>query len=136
MTKEQQQLLEKAKESLKASKILLDNQLSDFATARAYYTMFYIASAFLEQDNLSFSKHSGIISAFGQYLAKSERVPKIYHRYIIEAEKLRNTADYNLDINITKEEATQIIINAEEMLNFAINNLSIEPENLNNKNIK
>lgn len=31
MTNEQQQLLEKAKESLKASQILLDHQLPDFA---------------------------------------------------------------------------------------------------------
>lgn len=85
--------------------------------------MFYIASAFLEGDNLSYSKHSGVIAAFGQYFAKPERVPKIYHRYLSEAEKLRIGADYNLDIQISSEDTNQVIQQAEDMLNFSINHL-------------
>ena len=38
MNNEQFLLLQKAKESLKAANILLDNQLPDFASARAYYS--------------------------------------------------------------------------------------------------
>ena len=40
---EQQQLLQKAQESVKAAQLLVDNNLPAFATARACYTMFYIA---------------------------------------------------------------------------------------------
>lgn len=42
-----------------------------------------------------------------------ERVTKQYHRYLIEAEKLRKGADYNLDIDISFDEANQIIQQAE-----------------------
>ena len=71
------------------------------------------------------SKQPGheIISACGQYFAKTERVPKKYHRYFIEAKKLRKGADYNLDIEISFDEANQIIQQAEEMLVFAFEHL-------------
>lgn len=35
----------------------------DFAVSRAYYTMFYVAEALLDQEGLSFSSHAAIISA-------------------------------------------------------------------------
>ncbi|MGI0480736.1 HEPN domain-containing protein [Geminocystis sp. CENA526] len=56
-------LIEKAKESLKASELLLENKLYNFAGSRAYYTMFYIAEAFLWTKKMSFSSHSAVISA-------------------------------------------------------------------------
>lgn len=39
MSPEQKALIEKAKESLKASQLLADNQLYNFACSRAYYTI-------------------------------------------------------------------------------------------------
>lgn len=66
MTPEQQGLLEKAARSLQAAKLLNQEGLSEFATTRAYYAMFYVAEAFLEGEGLSFSKHSAVIAAFGQ----------------------------------------------------------------------
>ncbi|WP_017327275.1 HEPN domain-containing protein [Synechococcus sp. PCC 7336] len=50
MTDEQRELLLKAQQSLEAAKLLLANYYPDYATSRAYYTMFYIAEAFLEGD--------------------------------------------------------------------------------------
>jgi len=85
--------------------------------------MFYIASAFLEGDNLTYGKHSAIISTFGKYFANTNKVPKIYHRWLIEAEKMRKGGDYNLEINISYEDVNNIIAQAEEMLNFATENL-------------
>ncbi|WP_264299925.1 hypothetical protein [Nostoc sp. MG11] len=40
MTPEQQALLDKAVRSLQAAKVLNQNNLPEFAAARAYYTMF------------------------------------------------------------------------------------------------
>lgn len=45
INEDQKQFLLKAKQSLEASKHLFDGGFYDFA--RAYYTMFYLASAFL-----------------------------------------------------------------------------------------
>jgi uncharacterized protein (UPF0332 family) len=58
MTDEQRELLLKAQQSLEAAKLLLVNDFPEYATSRAYYSMFYIAEAFLEGEGLSFSKHS------------------------------------------------------------------------------
>ncbi|MEP0885686.1 HEPN domain-containing protein [Trichocoleus sp. ST-U3] len=58
MTEDQLELLLKAWQSLSAARLLLDNGFPDYATSRAYYTMFYIASAFLEGEGMSFSSHA------------------------------------------------------------------------------
>ena len=55
MNKEQEFLVQKAQDSLRAAKILAGENLPDFAASRAYYAMFYIAEAFLVGENLSFS---------------------------------------------------------------------------------
>ena len=47
MTPEQKNLIEQANESLSAAKLLYREGYYGFAAARAYYTMFYIAEAFL-----------------------------------------------------------------------------------------
>lgn len=119
----QRQFLDKAQRSLEAAKQMNESGFADFAVSRAYYAMFYVASAFLEKDHLSYGRHSAIIAAFGQFFAKPERVPRIFHRYLIEAEKLRKGADYGLDIDFSAEEVIQVIDQAAEMLDFAEKNL-------------
>ena len=85
MKPEQRALIRKAKESLLASQLLADNQLYNFAGARAYYTMFYIAEAFLWEKGLAFSSHSAVIAAFGREIAKVGIVPVVFHRYLFIA---------------------------------------------------
>ncbi|MEB3337995.1 MAG: HEPN domain-containing protein [Leptolyngbyaceae bacterium] len=123
MTDEQRELLLKAQQSLAAAKLLLSNSYPDYATSRAYYTMFYIAEAFLEVDGLSFSKHSAVISAFGREFAKPQRVPSNFHRFLIEAQALRTTGDYGQLNAVTLDQAAEQIDRAEEFLVFAIQEL-------------
>ena len=59
MNTEIEALLEKAKRSQKAAAKLLRDGDIDFAASRAYYSLFYIASALLLSRGLSFSSHSG-----------------------------------------------------------------------------
>lgn len=75
----QAQYLEKAKRSLIVARQNEESGFSEFALSRAYYTMFYVASAFLEGDGLSFGKHSAVIGAFGKNFSKTGRVPKHFH---------------------------------------------------------
>jgi uncharacterized protein len=71
MTPDQVALLQKAQASLKAARLLADQTLYDFAASRAYYTMFYVAEAFLLEEGLAFSKHSAVIAAFGRQFTKT-----------------------------------------------------------------
>jgi uncharacterized protein (UPF0332 family) len=120
MTDEQRELLLKAQQSLEAAKLLLNNKFPDYATSRAYYTMFYIAEAFLEGKGLSFSKHSAVIAAFGREFAKTQQVPTDFHRFLIEAQELRTTGDYGQLNAVTTDQATEQIDRAEQFLSLAI----------------
>jgi uncharacterized protein (UPF0332 family) len=82
MTPEQSALLSKAYDSVRAAKLLSDAELYDFAVSRAYYAMFYMAEAFLLGVGLSFSRHAGVIAAFGERFAKTGIVPVEFHRYL------------------------------------------------------
>jgi len=82
MNKERDNLIIKAEQSLNASQLLLEGGYPDFAIVRAYYTMFYLASAFLADQNISFSKHSAVISAFGREFAETNLIPRKYHEYL------------------------------------------------------
>jgi uncharacterized protein (UPF0332 family) len=119
----QQQLIAKAKQSLNAAQYLYEGEYYDFAVARAYYTMFYVASAFLESEGLSFSKHSAVISAFGREFAKTERIPKEFHRHLKEAQDLRLLGDYGEMNILEKEEAATQIERAKAFLNLIYTHL-------------
>jgi uncharacterized protein (UPF0332 family) len=120
MTNEQRELLLKAQQSLEAAKLLLTNSYPDYATSRAYYSMFYIAEAFLEGEALSFSKHSAVIAAFGREFAKPQRVPPDFHRFLIEAQELRTAGDYGQLNAITTDQAIEQINRAEQFLALAV----------------
>jgi uncharacterized protein (UPF0332 family) len=123
MNDEQQELLLKAQQSLEAAKLLLRNEYPDYATSRAYYTMFYIASALLEGEGLRFSKHSAVIAAFGREFAKPQRISPEFHRYLIEAQELRTAGDYGQLNAITIDQATEQIDRAEQFLAIATRNI-------------
>lgn len=119
MTPEQQALIDKAERSLQAARGLLDQQFFDFAASRAYYAMFYVAEALLNAQGLSFSSHAGVISAFGQYLARPGIVPIELHRQLIDAQALRIRADYDIDPNLSLQDAQSLIQQAANFLAIA-----------------
>ncbi len=119
MKPEQTALLRKAGESLRAAQLLATNELLDFAASRAYYTMFYVAEAFLLNEGLTFSSHAAVISAFGRDFARTGRVPVEFHRYLIDAQDLRNQGDYDIDSAITESEANELIGHAQQFLELA-----------------
>lgn len=116
ITDRQKAFLEKAEQSVEAAKVLCENRMYDFAVSRAYYAMFYVAEAILLLDNLSFSKHFGVISAFGQYFVKTGRVPAHFHRYLLDAQAERKAGDYDIDTNLTEEDAKEQIERAGQFI--------------------
>jgi uncharacterized protein (UPF0332 family) len=126
MTSAQLNLLAKARQSLSAAKLMLDGEYPDYAASRAYYTMFYIAEAFLEDEGLSFSK-SAVISAFDREFARTGRVPVKFHQYLIRAQELRNAGDYGELDAVTSDRAAESIAQAEEFLELAQNAIGTLP---------
>ncbi len=79
MTGDQASLVEQAQASLDAARVLRVAGYHGFAASRAYYAMFYAAQALLLSLGLSFSKHSGVIAAFGQTGKAGRRIPTVRH---------------------------------------------------------
>lgn len=119
MTPDQLDLLTQARESLRASRVLLTEGFPGFAASRAYYAMFYVAQAFLEGEGLAFSKHSAVISAFGERFAKTGAVPAEFHGILIRGMEVRQAGDYGGTRSVTAEEAKEQIAQAEQFVALA-----------------
>lgn len=63
--------LERAEQSVQAAKSLNQQGYHDFAASRAYYAAFYGATAVLLNEDLDFSKHSGVIAFIHQRFVKT-----------------------------------------------------------------
>ncbi|MGH7826675.1 MAG: HEPN domain-containing protein [Candidatus Binatia bacterium] len=107
-------LLEKASRSLQASEHLKKNHDAEFAVGRAYYAMFYAAQALLNEKDLRFRKHTGVHRAFAQQFVKTGLVDKRYHRWLVAAFSKRITGDYDIDADLTDEDANLLIGQARE----------------------
>lgn len=120
MNPEQQALLQKARASLQAARLLADQGYYDFAVSRAYYTMFYVAEAFLLEEGLSFSKHTAVIAAFGKHFAKKGRVPPEFHRYLIEGQESRSVGDYDIRASLSADDAEKQLAHARDFIDLII----------------
>jgi uncharacterized protein (UPF0332 family) len=116
-------LIDKANDNLNAAKYLLEEGFYNISTTRSYYTMFYLTTAALITIDLSFSKHSGLISAFGREFAATKIINPECHRMLIEANKYRQTSDYDFMNEVTAGEAEEIKISAEQFSNELLNYL-------------
>ncbi len=113
------QLLYKASRAIQAAITLLDNGLSEFSTGRAYYAMFYTAEALLNEKDLLFKKHGGVLSAFGEHYIKTGIFDAKFHRWLLDAFDQRIESDYGIDVVIVDEDASELIEQAKEFLQAA-----------------
>ena len=114
--KEIKGLINKAEESLEAAKELFNKKFFDFSVSRAYYTMFYCVEALLLTKDLSFSKHSAVISFFGKEFIKTGIFPERFNEYINDAFRKRHKGDYWIDTGLTEKDCKIILKRAVEFL--------------------
>ncbi len=58
--------------------------------------MFYAAQALLKSEGIEVVKHSAVESALGYHFAKTGKIDPKYHRMLINARKLREIIDYDI----------------------------------------
>lgn len=109
-------LIKKAQKSLDASIKLFCEEYYDFSVSRAYYAMFYCAEALLFRKDLSFFKHSAVISAFGKEYVKTGVFPKRFQKYISNAFEKRLNSDYEVTMVVSKKDCEEVFKQAEEFL--------------------
>ena len=116
MNKSVQAFLAKADRALRAAETLLGTGDADFAIARAYYALFYIAEALLLSKDLRFRKRNSVHAAFGEHFAKSGLLDPKFHRWLLDAFDQRILSDYGVEAELTSEDARRVLAHAREFL--------------------
>lgn len=116
MTPEMTALILKSKRSLTTAKKLFNSGDFDFAVSRAYYAMFYMAEAALLNRGKTYSKHTAIINGFYHEFVATGVLPKQLHANFHHAFDDRNLGDYGFMETFPKEDAKQLIQNADEFI--------------------
>ncbi len=129
MNPEIKALIQKAKRSRKAAANLFKDGDIDFSASRAYYSLFYVASALLLSRGLSFSSHSGVIANFGKEFAKTRILNPKFHNYLIDAQDRRNIGDYEIVFTVTDKQAKEMLEWSKEFIQAAEEYLKKLPDN-------
>lgn len=108
--------LERAEQSIEAARKLASERYYDFAASRAYYSVFYAATAILLQEGLEFQKHSSVIAAIHQRFVKTGKLDKEFGKDLNWLFELRSVGDYGVTIHVPQQEAEKAIAAAERFL--------------------
>lgn len=105
--------LEKGREDLASARLLLEHDLFRAAVNRAYYAVFHVATAALLTVDVIRSKHSGVQSAFAQYLVKPGTIEQEFYETFKFARELREESDYRDDLlTLTVQETASLLEDA------------------------
>jgi uncharacterized protein (UPF0332 family) len=108
--------LERAREELDTARENVTHGRFRAATSRAYYAVFYMASAALFSQEIERSKHSGVESAFTQFLVKPGHIEPEFSRLYQRARRQREEADYAEALEIDETSAQQTLTDAERFV--------------------
>jgi len=117
MTEEVKKFIEKAEHSLDVAEELMRSHFPSDAASKMYYSMFYAAQALLRSEGIDVVKHSAVESAFGYYYVKSGKIDAKYHRMLINARKIREIADYDIQEEVIEPMASITLEDGKAFLN-------------------
>ncbi|MDH4201444.1 MAG: HEPN domain-containing protein [Phycisphaerae bacterium] len=114
---------QQARQTLVVADELLQKGHYRDAVNRGYYAMFYCGLGLLAAKNLGSSKHSGVLSLFSRHFVKTGQISIEAGRHLREAFELRQNCDYREFVEITKDQAEEVIQNARAFIAEAQNAL-------------
>ena len=109
-------MLQKATRSLNAAQRHIEEGDYDFASSRAYYAAFYAMEAALLTKELSFSRHTGVISGFNQHFIRTAIFPREFSKLIARLFRERQVGDYEFDVSISGDDAREDVRIAQKLL--------------------
>jgi uncharacterized protein (UPF0332 family) len=125
VTEEVRRYLDKAGHALLVAEDLIRQGHAPDAASKIYYAMFYATKALLTAEGINVVKHSAVESAFGYYFAKSGRIDPTFHKMLMNARKIREIADYDIDEEIVEpvaslkiEEGRAFLVEIKRLLNI------------------
>lgn len=125
MNEEVKRLIAKSEHALKVAEELIKAGYPPDAASKIYYAMFYAAQALLKANNIDVTKHSAVESSFGYHFAKAGKIDAKYHKMLIEARKIREIADYDIQDEIVEPEASLKVEQGKEFVQAIKRALSV-----------
>ncbi len=116
---------ERADEYISDAELLLQERRIASAVGRAYYSMFHAATAVLLNKDVQRSSHHGLISAFGQFIARPGLIDYEHFRNLQEIFDLRRESDYEPIVDITQDEAAKILEKTKAFVAACRNSVSL-----------
>jgi uncharacterized protein len=107
---------ERAAESLAAASALIGAGFYDDAASRAYYAVFYAATAALLEADARFKKHVGVINGVNQLFVKTGRLSTELGRDLSWLFDLRLIGDYGETRHVPEEEAREAVQTAKRLV--------------------
>jgi uncharacterized protein (UPF0332 family) len=108
--------LTRSQDELDTARLLFANGKYKVALTRAYYAVFYAASAMLLSEGIKRSKHSGVQSAFRQFFIKPSVIEVEYSDIYGAIRDARELSDYELWFMLAEEFAETIVADAEKFV--------------------
>ena len=108
--------LTRSHEEVDTARLLFANGKYKVALTRAYYAVFYAASAVLLSEGIKRSKHSGVQSAFRQSFIKLGVIEAEYSDIYGAARDARELIDYELWFMPAEEFTETVIADAEKFV--------------------
>jgi len=119
MKKHTRKLLDKALDTIDGAEILFNHHKTEMAAGRAYYALFYIAEALLNEKELQFKEHGKVIGAYGKEFAKTNLLDPKFHRWLRLGFDTRLVSDYQVDSTIEAAVVSDMLNQAREFLQAA-----------------
>ena len=106
----------RANASLRAAKNLTGDGLYADAISRAYYAILHAAKAALHVHDVAAESHPAVRRMFGLHLIKSEEIEPQWSAYLTASLDDRLAADYDVETEFSRKEATTECVRAREFL--------------------
>jgi uncharacterized protein (UPF0332 family) len=121
--------LKQAQETLVDARTLLEaGRTPRSVVNRAYYALFYSVTALLQSAGKTSSKHAGVISLFDKDFVQTGLFPKEMSRTLHETFDERQESDYAPVRTTTRDEAAELLANAEKFVERVAEHLGRPPQ--------
>jgi uncharacterized protein (UPF0332 family) len=108
--------LQKATQSLKEAKLLMENSMNDTAVSRLYYAAFYAINALLSQNGFNPKTHSGAKTIFNKEFILTGKIESRFSDFYTFLMAKRFEADYDDFVFIDEEKLKTLYTETEEFV--------------------
>ncbi len=110
---EHEKYLERAYDALESAKILFESEKYNASISQAYYSMFYASKALLSIRGIHPRTHRGVVSELGLKFVNEGFIEELYGKILAKGMQMRERVDYDVYYKASREEAEEIIREAE-----------------------